>query len=424
MSSRRWLCGAALALGCYTDPRAPQPFSFGDASVLGDATAPAVLSLGALDGVWAVDRGRETFGDDFVLRTSPRYQTMFTEREGAAYVVTRAGCVDGARVVLEGEWNTRTTLTVGLVRLELGPPEVARLVCQGMRPTGTFTLTGNYGAGRDPPMRPLQLTWQRSPRATEGRFLVGAHHGRCQAGDGCGVSENTIPSVLGSEAFGAELVEIDVRLTREGVALVYHDPTFNPRLTRGIYCHGDVEDYTLTQVRTFCHALYGEEIPTLDELLTAVVERSNLRALWLDIKVAPAVAPAAQAVRRAQALAMTRGRTVLFFLGLPDDDTIDAFTALPMDQRVPCLIEVNPRDTRPTGCTLWGPRWTRGPLPGGGTTAQMNNIQVMPWTIDDPQVLDVFLRGATPNGVLSDYPGLVWRRYEAVGRVPGGPAWP
>lgn len=76
--------------------------------------------------------------------------------------------------------------------------------------------------------------------------------------------ENTLPSLLSAVASGADMVEIDLRLTVDGEVVVCHDRT----LERMWGCGDAVDQLTLTQVRRI--ATNGYSIPTFREVLDAV----------------------------------------------------------------------------------------------------------------------------------------------------------
>ncbi|BDZ53534.1 Glycerophosphodiester phosphodiesterase, cytoplasmic [Agromyces marinus] len=99
-------------------------------------------------------------------------------------------------------------------------------------------------------------------------------------GDRAQAPENTMPS-LESAMDELEYVETDVRLTRDGVPVLFHDTD----LERVTGRTGRVEDLDHDQVaRLDAGAWYAEEwagepIPTLEEFLAALGERDAARAL-------------------------------------------------------------------------------------------------------------------------------------------------
>lgn len=83
------------------------------------------------------------------------------------------------------------------------------------------------------------------------------HRGACAH-----APENTLASFVQAAALGCTLVEFDVRLTADGIPIVFHDDTLNRR-TDG---RGPVGACTLDQLRGL-DAGAGERIPTLAQVL-------------------------------------------------------------------------------------------------------------------------------------------------------------
>jgi glycerophosphoryl diester phosphodiesterase len=93
--------------------------------------------------------------------------------------------------------------------------------------------------------------------------LVVAHRGASSTNP-----ENTLPAFEEAARAGADVVELDVRLTRDGVPVVLHDPDVSAT-TDGT---GPVHELTLAEVKRL-DAGSGHprlEVPTLDEALEAI----------------------------------------------------------------------------------------------------------------------------------------------------------
>ena len=91
--------------------------------------------------------------------------------------------------------------------------------------------------------------------------------------------ENTIPAFEEAARAGADVIELDVRLTRDGVPVVLHDPDVSAT-TDG---RGPVHEMTLAEVKRL-NAAPGEppiEVPTLEEALAAI----DRAGLGVDIEV-------------------------------------------------------------------------------------------------------------------------------------------
>jgi glycerophosphoryl diester phosphodiesterase len=94
------------------------------------------------------------------------------------------------------------------------------------------------------------------------RFLRIAHRG--SSGDR---PENTLPAFRRAIEVGADMVELDCQLTRDGAVVVIHDETLD-RTTSG---EGPVAEHTLAEIRSldagtwFAPEFAGVTVPTLDE---------------------------------------------------------------------------------------------------------------------------------------------------------------
>lgn len=119
------------------------------------------------------------------------------------------------------------------------------------------------------------------------RPLVIAHRGASAE-----APENTLAAFRRALALGADAIELDVRLTRDGVPVVFHDATLN-RLTAG---RGPVARRTRRELRAF--SVRGEPIPTLGETLDLLRGRA---VAHVELKRGVRVAPVVRAVRRARA---------------------------------------------------------------------------------------------------------------------------
>ena len=90
------------------------------------------------------------------------------------------------------------------------------------------------------------------------------------------VTGNTLASITKALALGVDFVEIDVRATRDGHPVVFHDRRVDGT-TDG---SGAVSELTLDEMSRLRTA-DGQPIPTLDEALAAI---NNRVGLMLDIK--------------------------------------------------------------------------------------------------------------------------------------------
>ncbi|MBI4115546.1 MAG: hypothetical protein HY447_03115 [Candidatus Omnitrophica bacterium] len=81
--------------------------------------------------------------------------------------------------------------------------------------------------------------------------------------------ENTIPAIdLAIRKYKVDMVEVDLRLTQEGIPVVFHDETLE-RVTNG---RGLVRKHSLQELKQLDVGLAGVKIPTLEEILTTFPE--------------------------------------------------------------------------------------------------------------------------------------------------------
>lgn len=97
--------------------------------------------------------------------------------------------------------------------------------------------------------------------------------------------ENTLVSIHTAADLGAEWVEVDVKLTKDNQAIIFHDET----LERCTGAGGLVKDMDFAAIREldagswYGETFIGEKIPSLEEVLNAVLERG----MGINIEIKP-----------------------------------------------------------------------------------------------------------------------------------------
>jgi glycerophosphoryl diester phosphodiesterase len=243
-------------------------------------------------------------------------------------------------------------------------------------------LTISSSAEMEPDMQP------------ERSVIFVAHRGGIVAG----IPENTLAAYRHAIASGVDVVEIDLRGTKDGEVVIMHDPTVD-RTTDGT---GQVTDLTLAELKQL-DAGGGERIPTYGEVLELVA--GTRVKLLLDIKVSP-VLDKGKVVRLTERYGMVLdvivgARTLedlrefralnpnLRTLGfIPEVEAIEAFAGAGVD-----IIR------------LW-PRWiSEDP----NRVARVHRLGKPVWTTagEAPREELEDLIAAGVNGILSDTPGVL-----------------
>ncbi len=239
--------------------------------------------------------------------------------------------------------------------------------------------------------------------------LVIAHRG-----DSAHRPENTLAAMAGALELGVSAVELDVQLTRDGHAVVIHDPTLE-RTTTG---RGEVRGLTLAEVRAvsagypsrFGAEWIGERVPTLAEALALLRDRA--RAL-IEIKTESVTDDATGGVEALVAAEIRRA------------DMAAKVALISFDQRaIVRLRRLAPemtrgrifgrttadevlRDAAEAGCELVMPH--KGQL-GDALVARVRaaSLKLATWVVDDPEELRALARyelygiGTNCPGVLLD----------------------
>src|SRR5205085_3352083 len=120
-----------------------------------------------------------------------------------------------------------------------------------------------------------RLSLRQRLQQERGRVWVVGHRG---AMGHC--PENTLASFERGLELGADWIELDVHLSRDGSLIVIHDETLE-RTTDG---HGLVREHTLAELKQL-DAGDGQRIPTLDEILAWAHARGTI--VDIEIKNAP-----------------------------------------------------------------------------------------------------------------------------------------
>ena len=109
--------------------------------------------------------------------------------------------------------------------------------------------------------------------SSQSRPLIIAHRGASSY-----AFENTLDSFRKACEYGADMIELDIRMTKDGRLIVFHDSTID-RLTDG---SGLVQYFTLQDLKKV--KIHGEAIPTLEEVFEATKNKTSYN---LEVKRIP-----------------------------------------------------------------------------------------------------------------------------------------
>ncbi len=191
--------------------------------------------------------------------------------------------------------------------------------------------------------------------------------------------ENTLRSFRRALAIGVAAVELDVQLTQDGRLAVIHDETLD-RTTNG---RGLVKDFTLAELQKL-DAGKGEPVPALEEVFDLVKGQAHLLVELKQPEAAPALLKffrRHQAFDAAQAISFWHPAVKALKEAEPRLQTGVLMVGCPVD---PVGLA---RAARADALVL-NYRYVNRELVDA---ARRQDIQVMVWNIDDPEILEPYL---------------------------------
>lgn len=213
-----------------------------------------------------------------------------------------------------------------------------------------------------------------------------------------GYPENTLAAYRQAIKLGAEVLEIDLRGTKDGEVVIVHDDTLE-RTTNG---KGKVTDYTLAELKKL-DAGQGERIPTYEETLK-VVAGTGVKLL-LDIKESPVLDK-----KKVVKLTEKYGAVLNVIVGPRNLNDLKEFKALNPNLRtlgfIPSIVDIDAFAAAGVDIIRLWPQWI---LADPMLVKKVQSLNKPVWTTvnDAPrdQIEQLIRLGV--NGVLSDLPDVM-----------------
>lgn len=390
-----------------------------------DFDSPAALRLPNeagqnIEGVYSLQSGSPYFGSNAAAKwsytaegTDTTYNLSFFCERDASYFICEGKQKDSV-ILLNGYWRRLVGTETGRIRLTIDKANGGAKILSGvpLLPSDKIIITGSYGNGEAEPTLPIELDYTRPLYRAKPLEIV-VHRGGGRTSDLLPASENSAEIVKLASRFGATGIEIDMRLTRDGVPIIYHDGTLNERLIQKNGMVGPIEDYTYAQLYTLVRLINGEHIPTLREVLNTVVYKTPLQFVWLDTKYYGDMKIERDLQAEFMQKAAAIGRTLNIYIGIPDRDVLSNFKKLPNYQNIPSVNELSREEVAEVNSAIWGPRFTLGLQNTEVGEEQAQGRKAFVWTLDEPQDIQEFINNGRFDGILSNYPSAVAYSYYA-----------
>jgi len=395
-------------LSCTGDESVTVPV-FENGGLLANTSSISTTTSKLIEGIYSVESGSDNFGRNVVIKFTGKTFSIFTGKN-FAYFVLKGGVKDSS-LVFEGYWRFAQDSKTGLAILRLDATEGGKQIMKNSTPNSSFILRGSFGDGNNSTENELILRYVRPINRSKIDFKILAHRGGGRNLDQLPESENSLGMMQIAESFGANGIEIDVRLTNDNVPIIYHDENLSPRLVVGEFAIGPIKNYSYAHLLTLCRLKNGDLIPTLKEALETVINKTNLSVVWLDVKDPAAIPQIIKLQEEYINLSITSGRKLEILIGLPDETAVEEFQKQPNYQNAVSLCELEFDTVLKTNSLVWAPAWTRGPMIDEVSRMRGLGKQVFFWTLDGPEFIKVFLDEDAADGILSNYPSIVAYEY-------------
>ncbi|MFC2130167.1 glycerophosphodiester phosphodiesterase [Bacteroidota bacterium] len=362
-----------------------------------------------INGIYNVLEGKDRFGEKVVVKWSGDTLSLFTGKNYANFIL-RGGYQDSA-VIFEGEWKYAFEEQIYLARLFIRYDEGGKEIINGIDSLSEIIFRGHTGTNPNNLTSPFAFELERQVDFSESDFAILAHRGGSSSNKCIPEAENSLSMIRLAEKYGANGIEIDIRLSKDKVPILFHDDNFTERVIDGQFFIGPVSNYTYSHIQSFCKLKNGETIPTLREALDVVLHETKLNIVWLDIKSAEAIHKLMPIQLEYLKKAESMGRKLEILMGLAMDETVNAYLSNTNHGVSPAICELDFALVRKTDAQVWAPRWTLGPLVSEIDEMHRENRKVYIWTVDKPEALNIFMSDLKADGILTNYPNMVAYEY-------------
>ena len=259
------------------------------------------------------------------------------------------------------------------------------------------------------------------------RILVHGHRGARAVRP-----ENTLPAFEYAIAAGADVLELDLAVTKDNVLVVSHDPELAKPICSGLPDHAVIRQLTLAEVKEYdCGALRnpgfpnqtpvpGTRMPTLDEVFALSPKGTfefNVETKIFPDK--PELTPSPEEFARLLLEAIQRHKLEQRVIVQSFDyRTLHAMKKMAPEIRLSALYEGNAPDyvaiAREAGASIVSPNW-QSVTPERVKAAHDAGLQVVPWTANQPKAWEK-LADAKVDAIITDDPAalIAWLKQRDI----------
>ena len=386
-----------IAESCNPDLSSPS-IPIDEKKVLNGTKSLSIETETIIEGVYRIKPAADEFGQFAVIKKTGEQFTVFCGKS-VSYFILYSGQKQG-NIYFEGYWRFAQNSNTGSMSLSITSANGASDLISGKKPS-SLIITGSYNIdGID---KKMSLEYLR-PINADTNFYIISHRGGGRNIDRLPASENSVEMIKYCARLGVSGIEVDVKLTKDSIPVLFHDEYMNKRLINEDYFIGKISDYTYAQLRAYVTLKNGEKIPTLDEALKAVLNDTKLKLVWLDCKVPEVVAKIAPLQDKYLKEAKSKKRSLQILIGIPDEGILGAYKNLTDKSSHPALCELDSNLFSSSGAIVWAPRWSLGLQKDMVKSVHDMGKKAFVWTLDVPDFIRTFVKEGSFDGILTNYP--------------------
>lgn len=394
-----------IGLSCKKASLIPPPEDPGD--ILKNTFFLPDTVLRQMEGIYTLIDGIGDLGTNFVCKVSKSRVSFFSNKSGI-YIILQCGFdPKDSLIKFAGFWRQSEGTAQGLINMKVEAKEGGSdLLTKGL--ASRLLLKGNFfGNSQSPQLIGLKFEKGFSQYAIDHEFMIFAHHG-VQTTANPPFTENSLNGAIHDQGYGVNGLEFDVHLTRDHVPICAHDASINIRVTEKGPLSGEYIQYNFAFLEANVRLTDGEKIPSVEQILNAVIDSTTLKYMWLDIKGDPDIFKWLEpVVRKANERAGKANRKLEIITDLTSDEVLSEFKSCPTYRSLPVMSEMSLENGIDNHCQYWAPRFSLGLLLNEINIAHGLGIKVLSWTLNDKDLILDYMQNGKFDGFISDYPAYI-----------------
>jgi glycerophosphoryl diester phosphodiesterase len=372
----------------------------------------------AMEGIYTIEIADDNFGKEVALKWSyvagekdTTYYLSFFCSEDVRYFICQGKKTDSV-ILLNGYWRNVENTKTGKAHFTISVADLSGDSSAAAEQRLSLQISGTFGVKEDEPEKKISFRYAR-PLYNKTPYQLIAHRGGGRNNDLLPASENSVEMIPLAAQLGANGIEIDIQVTKDGVPVLFHDANVNDRLTTKTGIHGAIDTYTFAELEGEVKLKRGGKIPTLREALNTVLTKTPLEFVWIDCKYKEAIPTIRVLQKEYLEKAKNIGRKLDIAIGIPDEEVLAAFMKLPGYENIPSLCELDTVTAQRINADFWAPSWVKGHQDEEVAAVHAKGIQAFVYTVDVPDKIKEFMYEAKFNGLCTNRPTMAAYYYYA-----------